>query len=369
MNEPQPVVTGFDDVRAVLRDRRLSARSFVDDMIAGGLSPTTAAQLTPLFGRDGDDHRRHRALLAAAFTPRSVERLRPVAARVAGRLADDIAGAGGHCEFVTAFAAPLPPEVFAVLFGLPVSDRDRLGGWARAIAAAFMPEPTPVQIIAVENAASELREYVIDLVRQRREVPADDLVTHLLDADIDGQRLDDIDIIAIVTGFVFAGSETTKQQLVELVKVFADHPEAWRRVTADPRLIPGAVEEVLRHRPIVPGLTRVAVEPFDRDGLHLDTGDRLAVSFLDANHDARHFEAPDRFDIARVDSADHLTFGWGPHFCVGAGLARVEMQESLAALVGRFGPPVAAQPEPSSPPAYWPDRLEVRFGTREALPG
>jgi cytochrome P450 len=259
--------------------------------------------------------------------------------------------------------------VFAVLFGLPVSDRDRLGGWARAIATAFMPEPTPVQIIAVENAASELREYVIDLVRQRREVPADDLVTHLLDADIDGQRLDDIDIIAIVTGFVFAGSETTKQQLVELVKVFADHPEAWRRVTADPRLIPGAVEEVLRHRPIVPGLTRVAVEPFDRDGLHLDTGDRLAVSFLDANHDARHFEAPDRFDIARVDSADHLTFGWGPHFCVGAGLARVEMQESLAALVGRFGPPVAAQPEPSSPPAYWPDRLEVRFGTREALPG
>lgn len=358
-----PFVLSFDGVREVLRDRRLSARSFVEDMCASGVSPETAAQFTPLFGRDGDDHRRHRALLSAAFTPRRVERLRPVAAAVAARLADDISASGGECDFVQSFAAPLPPEVFAVLFGLPVEDRDRLGTWATVVAKAFMPALTSGDVEEIEQTAAEMRAYALALIDDRRRAPADDLVTHLLEVEVDGERLDDTEVIAVITGFVFAGSETTKQQLAELVVAFAEHPQLWHAVASDHTLIPGAVEEVLRHRPIVPGLTRLAIEPAQHDDLALGPGDRLMVSFVAANHDPSHFAEPERFDLCRANASDHVTFGWGPHFCLGAGLARVELQEALRALVERFGPP-HVDPELLAPPAArgWPAALGVRFG-------
>lgn len=363
---PLPLVLGYDHVRATLRDRHLSPRSFTDDMIAAGVSVETAHQLTPLFRRHGEDHRNFRGLLAAAFTPRSVERLRPVAADIAARLADAIAAGGGSCEFVTAFAEPLPPEVFAVLFGLPVSDRGRLAGWAAAVTGAFVPSLTGSQIETVETAAAELREWSAAMIEQRRAEPLDDLITHLINAEVDGHRLDDVDIIAVITGFVFAGSETTKRQLTQLIVAFADHPDSWRRVKDEPDLIPNAVEEVMRDRPIVPGLTRVAVEPFAQDGLELEGGGRLAVSIDTANHDPATFAEPDTFDVARAGAETHLTFGWGPHFCVGAGLARVEMQEALRSLVTRFDPPELRVTAAADIPAGFsgPDVLEVHFPPR-----
>src|SRR5690606_16019402 len=121
---PMPIVLGWEANREVLADRRLSPISFVDDMLASGLSPATAAQIAPLFGRHGADRRHMRAVLASAFTPRKVEQLRPAARSIAERLADGIAATDGRCEFVESFAEPLPPEVFATLFGLPVEDRD-----------------------------------------------------------------------------------------------------------------------------------------------------------------------------------------------------------------------------------------------------
>jgi hypothetical protein len=320
------LVTGYEDVRAALRDPRLSPRSFTDNMIAGGLSVETAHQLTPLFRRHGEEHRRHRALLASAFTPRRVERLRPVAAAVAGRLADDLVAAGPGADFDAVFAARLPAEVFAVLFGLPVEDRDRLAAWANELALAFFGIGDADTVARVEAAAADLRAYSRALVADRRDRPGDDLVSQLLEAEIDGERLGDDDLVAIITGFIFAGSETTRRQLGALVAVFADRPDDWRRLGEDHALIPTAVEEVLRLHGIVPGLTRVDVE----------TGERLAVVFVTANRDAAAFEDPERFDIARAGADAHLTFGWGPHFCVGAGLARVELTEAVRALVERF---------------------------------
>ena len=188
-----PLVLGFEAARSVLRDRRLSTRSFTDDMVAAGLSRRTAEQLTPLFRRHGDDHRRFRGLLAAAFTPRSVERLRPVAAGVAARLADDVLAAGGRCEFVSAFAAPLPPEVFAVLFGLPVGERDRLARWGTAVTDAFVPERIAARADVIEAAAAEMREWSAELIAARRREPPDALVSALVAAEDDGARLDDED--------------------------------------------------------------------------------------------------------------------------------------------------------------------------------
>lgn len=361
---PLPIVLDHAHVRATLKDRRLSPRSFTDDMIEAGISRTTAEQLTPLFRRHGDEHRFFRSLLAAAFTPRSVERLRPVAAEIAGRLADGLGAHDGPTEFVGAFAEPLPPEVFAVLFGLPRTDRDRLAHWAAVVALAFTGALAPEQIVAVEDAAAEQRAWATELIEARRAEPTDDLVTHLLRVEVDGARLDDEDVVAIVTGFVFAGSETTKRQLTAMVQTFAAHPDVWRRLQADPELVPGAVEEVLRFAPIVPALTRVAVDPFELDGLRVDVGGRLVTWFSTANRDPGVFADPDRFDVTRPGADGHVTFGWGPHFCVGAGLARMELHEALRALLARFDPPEIDDEVAPSSGLVAPDTLPVCFRSR-----
>ena len=361
--ESMPWVLDHHGVHTVLRDRRLTPRSFVDDMLASGLSERTTYQLTPLFRRDGDEHRRHRALLASAFSPRSVERLRPTAAAVAARLADEIVAADGRCRFVEAFAGPLPPEVFAVLFGLPIEDRTRVASWAAAVTQAFLPGMSPEIVASIESAASELRAYCDELIAVRRRGPADDLITGLIEAEVDGERLDDVDINDTMSGFIFAGAETTRRQITAMMLAFAPCPDAWRRVAGDVSRIPGAVEEVLRHRPIVPALTRVAVEPFSHEDLEVPVGDRLLASFTTANHDPAVFTHPDDFDIDRSNAGDHVTFGWGPHFCLGAGLARVELQESLRALTERFGPPEIVDVAATTGMVA-PDEVELIFGRR-----
>lgn len=361
----QPALLSWQAVRDTLRDRRLSPRSFTDDMVAAGLSEETARQLTPLFRRHGEDHRHHRALLSAAFTPRRVERLRPVAADLAGRLADRLVP-GESVEFVTAFARPLPPEVFAVLFGLPAADAPLLADWAEIVARAFSPLVAADDIALVEQAATELRAYCAELIADRRRRPSDDLVSHLLEVEIDGERLDDRDVVATVSGFIFAGAETTRRQLTALIIELAEHPEVWADVATNRDLVAGAVEEALRHRPIVPGLSRVAIETFRYRGLTVEPEGRLLVSFDAANHDAEHFPDPDTFRHRRENADEHVTFGWGPHYCVGAGLARVEMQESLRTLTARFGPPLLDPGRSrASSGLVAPDRLPVTFAVPE----
>jgi cytochrome P450 len=361
--QPMPVVLGWEANRETLTDRRLSPRSFVDDMIAGGLSTATAAQVAPLFSRHGAEHRHLRAVLSTAFTPRKVEQLRPAARSIAERLADGIEEQGGACEFVAAFAEPLPPEVFAILFGLPVEDRNRMGRWAAAIAKAFTLQMAPGDVEVVERAAAEMREYGHERIAVSRATPGDDLVTRLVEAEVDGHRLSDDDVIAMITGFVFAGAETTRRQLTAAVALLAEHPASWERLAADPSLLPTAVDEILRVRPIVSGLTRRAEEPFDRDDLSVEPGGRLLLSFTTANRDPARFERPDDFEVDRTEAHAHVTFGWGPHLCIGAGLARLELTEALGALTSRFGPPVVEEAGPAGGFGT-PDWLRVRFVSR-----
>jgi cytochrome P450 len=360
---PTAVVLSWEATRAALTDRRLSPRSFAEDMVLSGLSPATAAQVAPLFSRHGDDHRHLRAVLSTAFTPKKVEQLRPATRAIAERLAVGIAAADGDCEFVAAFAEPLPPEVFAILFGLPIEDRDRMAHWAAAIALAFSPAMPPEHVERVEAAAAEMRTYGHERIAASRAAPGDDLVTRLLEAEVDGQHLSDDDVIAMITGFVFAGAETTRRQMTSAIQVLADHPEDWERLAADPELVPNAVEEILRHRGIVSGLTRRAEEPFERDDLQVDEGGRLLLSFDTANRDPDRFEDAETFVLDRPDAHAHVTFGWGPHLCVGAGLARLELTEGLRALTARFGPPTIGAVGPSTGIGA-PDSLRVRFPLR-----
>lgn len=358
-----PLVLSWEAVREVLADRRLSPRCFSDDMVAAGISARTAGQVAPLFSLHGDEHRRHRALLSAAFTPRQVERVRPTAAAVAGRLADAIVDDGGRCEVVGAFAEPLPPEVFATLFGLPTEDRDLMAGWAADIAPAFTLALGEEEVARVERAAGELRAYAEGRIVACRAEPGDDLLSHLVSVEVDGEHLDDDQIVALVTGFVFAGAETTRRQLTAAVLLFSEHPGEWERLAASPALLPTAVDEVLRHRPIVPGLPRRAEAQFELGDLRIDEGERLLAIFGTANHDPARFDEPERFAIDRAEAGAHVTFGWGPHFCVGAGLARMELAEGLRALLERFGPPVVDEVGEASGLTA-PDRLWVTFPLR-----
>ncbi len=362
---PTAVVLTWEANRATLADRRLSPRSFADDMVANGLSPETAVQVAPLFSRHGDEHRHLRAVLSTAFTPKKVEQLRPATRAIAERLADAIAASGGACDLVAAFAEPLPPEVFAILFGLPVEDRDRMARWAASIALAFNPSMPPEHLARVEGAAAEMRAYGRERIAASRAEPGDDLVTRLLEAEVDGQRLSEDDVIAMITGFVFAGAETTRRQLTAAVQLLAEHPDDWERLTAEPELLPNAVDEMLRHRGIISGLTRRAEEPFERDDLRVAEGGRLLLSFDTANRDPDRFEDADAFVVDRPDAHAHLTFGWGPHLCVGAGLARLELAEGLGALTRRFGPPTVEAVGPSTGIGA-PDSLQVRFPLRTA---
>jgi cytochrome P450 len=360
---PTAVVLGWEANRAVLTDRRLSPRSFADDMIAGGLSPGTAFQVAPLFSRHGDEHRHLRAVLSKAFTPKSVEQVRPATRAIAERLADVIAASGGSCEMVEAFAEPLPPQVFAMLFGLPVEDSARLGRWASIIALAFNPGMSHEDVELVERAAAEMRDYGHERIAASRQDPGDDLVTRLLEAEVDGHRLSEDDVIAMITGFVFAGAETTRRQLTVAVQLLADHPHEWERLAAEPELVPNAVEEILRHRGIIAGLTRRAEEPFERDDLDVASRGRLLLSIETANHDPDRFADASSFRPDRPDAHAHVTFGWGPHLCVGAGLARLELAEGLGALTRRFGPPTIEEAGPSTGIGA-PDWLRVRFPLR-----
>lgn len=362
LGTPMAFVLGWEANRETLADRRLSPRSFPEDMVANGLSPATAAQVAPLFSRHGEEHRHLRAVLSTAFTPKKVEQLRPATLAIAERLADGIAEAGGACEFVSAFAEPLPPEVFATLFGLPVEDRDRLAGWAAAIALAFSPAMTPEEVGAVEVAAAEMRDYCAERMAVSRATPGDDLVTRLVEAEVDGHRLSDDDVTAMITGFVFAGAETTRRQMTAAIVLLAEHPDDWERLAAEPDLLPNAVDEILRLRGIVPGMTRRAEEPFTRDDLSLDEGGRLLLSFTTANLDPDRFADPLAFVVDRPDAHAHVTFGWGPHLCVGAGLARLELAEGLRALTTRFEAPVIE--DASTEGLTAPDWLRVRFTPR-----
>ena len=360
---PMPVVLAWEANRATLIDRRLSPRSFAEDMVANGLSEETATQVAPLFNRHGDDHRHLRAVLSTAFTPRKVEQLRPAAREIAERLAAAIADGGGECELVSAFAEPLPPELFAILFGLPREDRDRLAGWAASIALAFGMEMAAGDLERVEAAAAEMRAYGRERIAASRAEPGDDLVTRLLEAEVDGHRLSEDDVIAMITGFVFAGAETTRRQMTAAVQLLAEHPDDWERLAGDPELLPNAVDEILRFRGIISGLTRRAEEPFAHEGLDVQEGGRLLLSFDTANRDPHRFEEPDRFVVDRPEAHAHLTFGWGPHVCVGAGLARLELGEGLRALTARFGPPEVLEAGPLGGMSA-PDWLRVRFPIR-----
>jgi hypothetical protein len=274
--------------------------------------------------------------------------------------------ASGRAEFIGDFARRLPSLGLCELIGVPAEDRERFGVWADTIGLGFNLLMAPARIADIDDALVQLLSYAKGLVEKRRTAPRDDLVTRLaLGAAEDG--IDPDVIHGSVAGLVFAGHETTKNQLGWLVKILSDVPAEWDRVAREPTHGKDVVEEVLRLRGTVTSVGRLAMEDVEHFGHHIPKGDVIVSSLWSANRDAAVFPKPNEFDAEANRIGAQIAFGQGAHHCLGAALARAELQESLIALSARITCPVVEPGAEFLPPVgiNGPTVLPIRFDARD----
>jgi cytochrome P450 len=371
-NDFGPVVLTYQAVRDVLTDRRYEAR-FTEILhrqgIDGGAFYEWMAR-SPL-DRDGEDHRRWRALMSRTFTPRSVENLRPALEAITERLVDRFVDQG-RCEFMAEVADLLPSWGLGELIGVPEADRERFSDLANTIGLGFNAVLLPQRIHDVDAALVELLAYTAALVAERRVAPRDDLVSRLAAAIDDPAAADGglpptaEEIASFVAGLVFAGHETTRNQLGLMVWLLADHPDEWDAVATGERSAAEVVEEVLRLRSTATSVARTATVDDDLHGTEVHAGDLVFVSLWSADHDPEAFAEPESFDPAAHAGAAHVAFGHGPHHCLGAALARAELQVALDVLARRIGCPTVAGDVDWRPPLgiTGPEQLPITFEPR-----
>jgi cytochrome P450 len=283
----------------------------------------------------GEQHRRLRRLVQDSFTPKAADRYRPAMRDVLAELHDSVAGAGS-CDFVQAFAKPYPARMIATVIGAPLEDAERLHELSNLLQSQFDAIALTTRREELEHAAVEFDAYVERLVAERREAPGDDLVSRLIVAEEEGDRLSEEECKNLVRDALNGGIDTTQSQLAHGVRLFADHPDQWRLLADDPSLAPRAAEEVLRFEPVAPFTTRVLQEDVDYRDVSFPAGTVMTVAAITANRDLGDGPA-DGFDITADRGREKsLTFGAGPHFCMGANLARAELQEGLAFLAANL---------------------------------
>jgi cytochrome P450 len=305
---------------------------------------------------NGADHTRLRSLVNPALSPRAVERYRPVmreflqellAGAIAASSTELAAGENGaeqiddgefiRCEFVEAFAKPYPSLAIATVMGAPLEDAPRLHHWSNWIQRQFDAVSMANEIEQITRAVEEFYEYAEELVRARREDPRDDLISKLIAAEEEGERLSDVECINLVFNVLVGGVDTSQSQLAHAIRLLAEHPDQWALLAEDPSLAERVVEEALRYEPITPFTARIMVEDVEYRDVLFPEGTVVMVCAFTGNRDLDADEAgprgADSFDIT-VDrgKARPLTFGAGVHYCLGANLARVELQEGLAFL-------------------------------------
>jgi cytochrome P450 len=329
------LVLGREQGMALLKDRRLSFPS-VELLELQGVTDGIVYDGTTrgLMAQSGQAHARLRRLVSAAFTPRQVERLRPRLREYLAGLWQQIAAAG-RCEAVTALARPLPSMAIAELLGVP-ADAAQLAVWSGRLQAVFDMDMTAKRA-EIEAAHLEVRDYVLDLVQERRQRPGEDLLSAFVHHEQDGDRLTEAEIVSLTSSVIAGGTDTTESQLAHGLRLFADHPDQWRQLGDDPALAERACQEVLRFEPIAPFTARLVREEVELDGIVFPVNTVLFVCAATANRDPKTYTNPDRFDImADRGGAQVVTFGFGAHFCAGSHLARAEIIEALTFLAPRM---------------------------------
>lgn len=344
------LVTRYDDVRRAMSDPRMSRAALATPdaptIIPGLQSPDMLPNMDP------PDHTRLRRLVAKAFAIHNVELLRPRVEMIATGLMDRMLAAGPPADLVSALAEPLPSMVICELLGIAHDERGPLLAFieAMSITTAFDQE-------AFNSTGATAASHLLTLIERKRHHPGDDLLSGLTQVhDDDGDRLSEAELLITVMLLVGAGQETTMAQLAKSVLLLSRHPDQWARLVEAPNLVPNAIEELLRVVALGhAGQPRMAREDVEFSSRTVEAGTTVFPVVNAANRDPSVFPDPDQFDVGRPEAAQHLSFGRGAHFCLGAPLARVELQVALHALVTRM--PGLRVAEPDSEMEWRPESL------------
>ncbi|WP_163510896.1 cytochrome P450 [Fodinicola acaciae] len=325
--EPAWMATRYDDVKLVLGDPRFSRAAAVDR--DEPRSRTHKGAPGNILSYDPPEHSRLRRLVTKAFTVRRVEQLRARAEEIAGGLVDNLTA---PADLVEDFALPLPITVICEMLGVPYEDRVDFRTWSDAFLSTTRFTPSEVAY-----NVGQLREYMAGLIAQRREASRDDLLSGLVAARDDEDRLSEDELLAMAEGLLVAGHETTASQIPNFVYTLLTHPQQLAELRTDLGLVPQAVEELMRYVPLGAGggSARYALEDVEVGGVVVNAGEPVIAAIASANRDEAVYTDPDRLDLHRKE-ASHVGFGHGPHHCLGAPLARMELQVALRTLLTRL---------------------------------
>jgi pimeloyl-[acyl-carrier protein] synthase len=337
------ILTRYDDVDAVLMDPRFSAERdnaktrFAEMARArrGEQDFGPFTRVPTMLGSDPPVHTRLRRLVSKAFTPRAVQDLRPRIQEIVDELLD-AAAAKGTFDLVADLAYPTPVIVIAEMLGVPTSDRTEFKRWSDDIVATLGgPFVSPDTVETARRSVNELVDYLHGHIEDRRKEPQDDLISGLIAAEEDGSVLSEDEIMATTILLLVAGNETTTHLIGNGTHALLNNRDQWDLLKNDPSLITSAVEELIRHDGPVQATARVATEPIYVAGITVDAWQVAMVLLGSANRDPAKYPDPDKLDITR-NPTDHLGFGDGIHFCLGAPLARAEAQIAIGTLIKRF---------------------------------
>ena len=357
-------VLRYDDVAAVLRDKRWHSASAILPQMAGVTDEQfLARRRVSILSAEGDVHTRLRRLVAPAFSPRAADHLRPFMREVVNGLVDAV-HAAGRADIVGDICEPYPIPIICELLGAPKSDWQLFSRLAQDVLRIFngtLNDDLPV----IMKAQDELDDYARGLIAQRRSRPADDLITALIAAEEAGDKLDNDELVTMVGAVIVGGTDTTRNQLGCSVALFAQYPQQWKLLAEQPELAPRAVDEAMRYFGAVRGTGRFASEEIEYRDIVFPAGTMLMPSLAVANRDGSVFADPGTFDITREPAGQpHLTLGSGIHYCLGASLARAELQEALPILARRM-PDLVVDGDitwkPSQVGIFGPQRLPVTF--------
>lgn len=342
-----PEILSYDLARKMLRDNRFRLPPGITLAAQGITSGPLFDKITSsLLGLDGEPHSRLRKLVSKAFTPRATARLEDTIHEVVNGLIDRVLD-DGRCDVVTDIARPYPTPIICALLGAPREDWHLFADWTEEVFKAFnFQTELTFDESEIMRAWGELDAYVDDMVASRRDNLTDDLLSELIRAESDGDRLNLDELRMLVAGFLMAGTDTTRNQLAASVQVLCEHPDQWAKLGDQPELAMQAVEESMRHSPAACIVPRVATEDAEFGGYTFPEGTFVLVNTFAANRDPAIYGDADRFDIAREDVPAILTFGGGAHYCLGANLARRELAEALTVLTRRLPAPRRVGPAP-----------------------
>lgn len=317
-----------------------------------------------MFSKNPPEHTRLRSLVSRAFTPKSVEALRPAIRRRAEEILLPALRAGS-LDAQGDLGHRLPLAVMSDFLGIPEADRNLFADWTTDLGLAFSAALDPAVKTQVEKALSQLEQYVTALIADRRKNPGSDFLSALIAAEEGGDRLSTVELITMVENLMFAGHDTTRGGLAAMLLLMAQNPEQFAKVKANPSLVPGAVDETLRYEAITFSTSRLASVDVEIGGVSVPAGQTVGVCLPAASRDPRRYDDPHAYDVTRKDVRPP-TFGAGVHYCLGAALARAEMEEALSIVLENCSGVEVAEPVRWMPLAHirrFETSLSVRFDT------